>query len=175
MTPDGAAKPVTPKKGKGGKKDGKKEKKPAAVQVPKEDTPADMSGAPIPPQGAPEVINKQEKIEFRDQDGNLLDEAQVEELKGKVEFQTKYETRTRVVDEAGNELEMPEGGWPEGYSPVAPPHPDVEGVDKETVKVNAEAEAPKDADASKDGEKEAEVSKAKPASEGKKATVHEEL
>jgi dolichyl-phosphate-mannose-protein mannosyltransferase len=51
----------------------------------------------------------------------------------------------------------------------------VEGVDKETVRADGEKEVPKDADASKDGEKEAEKSKAKPASEGKKATVHEEL
>lgn len=167
VTPDAAKS----KKGKGGKKD---KKKAADTGIPKEKAPADISGAPEAPKGA-KVLKKEEKLEYRDQDGNLLNEEQVKELEGKVEFQTKYETRTRVVDEAGNELEMPEGGWPEDYSPVAPPHPDVEGVDKETVRADGEKEVPKDADASKDGEKEAEKSKAKPASEGKKATVHEEL
>jgi dolichyl-phosphate-mannose-protein mannosyltransferase len=163
VTPD-AAKPVQPNN----------QAKEAAAQSPKGELPADISGAPAVPQGA-RVLRKEEKLEYRDQDGNLLNEEQVKELEGKVEFQTRYETRTRVVDEAGNELEMPEGGWPADYSPVAPPHPDVQGVDKETVRAEGEQEVPKEVDASKDGEKEAEKSQAKPASEGKKATGHEEL
>ena len=71
---------------------------------------------------------------------------------------------------------MPEGGWPEDSSPVAPPHPDVEGVDKETVRGGEEQEVVKEADSSRDGEKESEKSQAKPASESKKSTAaHEEL
>lgn len=127
------------------------------------------SGAP---KAEPKVVSKEEKIEYRDQDGNLLNEEQVAALEGKVEFQTKYETRTRVIDEMGNEI----------HEGVAPPHPDVEGVDQETVKNDAEKDAgepvappPQDAAASKEGEKEAEQKQAKPASEGKEATVHDEL
>lgn len=130
------------------------------------------------PSGAPEprVIAKEEKIEYRDQNGNVLNDDQVKELEGKVEFKTKYETRTRVVDEKGNELPVPDGGWPAEFAAgVAPPHPDVQGVDKETVKVD-DAKPPRDAAASRDGEKEAEWAKAKPASEGQEeATGRDEL
>lgn len=124
---------------------------------------------------SPQILSQEERIEYRDQDGNLLDEEQIKELAGKVKFETKYETRTRVVDEQGNELPAPEGGWPADMGAgVAPPHPDVEGVDRETVK-DQNAEPPKDAAASRDGEKESERSKAKPASEGQEATVRDEL
>lgn len=46
----------------------------------------------------------EEKIEYRDEEGNLLDDEQVRALEGKVSFSTRYETRTRLVDEKGNEL-----------------------------------------------------------------------
>ncbi|KJZ74349.1 hypothetical protein HIM_06355 [Hirsutella minnesotensis 3608] len=69
------------------------------------------SGAPSPPPG-PRIVSQEEKIEYRDQDGNLLNEEQVKELEGKIDFETKYETRTRVLDENGQELPMPVGGWP---------------------------------------------------------------
>ncbi|KAF4471401.1 dolichyl-phosphate-mannose- mannosyltransferase [Fusarium albosuccineum] len=140
---------------------------------------AGISGAPQP---AVEhrVVAKEEKVEYRDQDGNLLDPEEVKALEGKVEFKTKYETKTRVVDENGNEVEEPEGGWPADMDAgVAPPHPDVEGVDSETVKSKAQepvaAAPPQDVAASKDGEKEAEEIKAKPASENQDATVKDEL
>jgi dolichyl-phosphate-mannose-protein mannosyltransferase len=132
-----------------------------------------ISQAAVPPEL--KVLSKEEKIEYRDQDGNLLDEEQVKALEGKVEFETKYATKTRVVDEQGREIAMPEGGWPNDLvGGVAPPHPDVEGVDKETAKAES-VEVPKDAAASRDGEKEAEQLKAKPASEGQEATIQEEL
>lgn len=134
------------------------------------DAEAGISGAPQAAQS--KVVSKEETIEYRDQDGNLLNEEQVAALEGKVKFETKYETRTRVIDEAGNEIR-------EG---VAPPHPDVEGVDHETVKKAEGEEAPpppappaQDAAASQEGEKEAEQEQAKPASEGKEATGHDEL
>lgn len=73
------------------------------------------------------VIGREEKIEYRDEHGNLLNEEQVEALKGKVSFQTKYETRTRVVDADGKEIYVQEGPG------VAPPHPDVEGPDSMTA------------------------------------------
>lgn len=121
------------------------------------------------------IVSREEKVVYRDQNGNILDAEQVAALEGKVSFETKYETKTRVVDAQGNELPVPEGGWSEGNVPVgygvAPPHPDVEGANKETVKKAASEEAPKDAAASRDGEKEAEHAKAKPASDGKEATA----
>lgn len=46
----------------------------------------------------------EEKIEYRDEAGNLLDPAQVQALEGKVSFSTRYETRTRLVDREGNEI-----------------------------------------------------------------------
>jgi dolichyl-phosphate-mannose-protein mannosyltransferase len=135
----------------------------------------DSNQAVVSEKPGPQVISQEERVEYRDQDGNLLNEEQIKELQGKVKFETKYETRTRVVDEQGNELPVPEGGWPADMVPgVAPPHPDVHGGDPETVKGN-KAEVPQDAAASRDGEKEAERSRAKPASEGQEATVRDEL
>jgi dolichyl-phosphate-mannose-protein mannosyltransferase len=49
-------------------------------------------------------VVSEEKVEFRDENGNLLNEEQVKALEGKVSFSTRYETRTRLVDEAGNEI-----------------------------------------------------------------------
>ncbi|KAH8590296.1 Dolichyl-phosphate-mannose-protein mannosyltransferase-domain-containing protein [Bisporella sp. PMI_857] len=141
-----------------------------------------ISGAPVvPPQVlvSPEaampagqrIVSREEKIEYRDQDGNLLDAEQVKALEGKVSFKTKYETRTRMIDAQGNEILMDDAG-------VAPPHPDVEGVDRETVKVPEpevkEKPAPQQ-DVKADESKEESIAKsdvkeAKPASEGNEAT-----
>lgn len=160
---------------------GEHEQIPIGHEPPKEEAAAaaGISGAPPPPEH--KVLSKEEKVEYRDQDGNLLDPEQVKALEGKVEFKTKYETRTRVVDEDGNEVQMPEGGWPEDSSPglgVAPPHPDVEGINSETVQAdNAGQPQAEDqsAEASQDGEKEAEQIKPKPASDNQEATEKEEL
>ena len=98
--------------------------------------------------GGQRILKQEEVLEYRDQDGNLLNEEQVKELKGKVSFKTRYETRTRLVDADGNEVEgdlpgegdgdlplghahpQPDGRVPEGQ---APPHPDVEGQNPETA------------------------------------------
>lgn len=122
------------------------------------------------------VIGREEKIEYRDENGNLLDEAQVAALEGKVSFSTRYETRTRVVDADGNEIaENADGRIPEG---VAPPHPDAEGRNPETPQAKGEAEAneqPPTADVKQDVLKEKSVNiedknKPRPASEAKEAT-----
>lgn len=47
----------------------------------------------------------EEKVEYRDENGNLLNEEQVAALAGKVSFSTRYETRTRLVDQMGQEIE----------------------------------------------------------------------
>jgi len=65
------------------------------------------------------AVQMEEKIEYRDQDGNLLDEAQVADLEGKVSFKTRYETRTRVLDAEGNEIDDGSAG----SAGTAPPHP----------------------------------------------------
>jgi dolichyl-phosphate-mannose-protein mannosyltransferase len=72
------------------------------------------------------IIGREEKIEYRDEDGNLLNEEQVKSLiaEGSASLQTKYETRTRIVDANGNEIPMP--------SPHAPEHPDVQGQNPDT-------------------------------------------
>jgi len=94
---------------------------PADVKI---DKPVSPSEAILTPQAsaAESVLSREEKIEYRDQDGNLLDEAQVKALEGKVSFSTRYETRTRLVDAQGREV----GDGPAGAEGFAPPHPDVE-------------------------------------------------
>lgn len=122
------------------------------------------------------LVAREEKIEYRDQDGNLLDPEQVKSLEGKVSFQTRYETRTRMVDAQGNVIN-PLPGEPESIPPVAPPHPDVNNVDQETIKVqHLEGPGPaiqKDinADMSKEESlEEAKTPDAKPAGEVNAAT-----
>lgn len=135
------------------------------------DAPEIVSQPPLP--YGHSILSREEKVEYRDQDGNILDPEHVKALEGKVSFKTRYETRTRMVDAAGNEIQPPED------FPVAPPHPDVEGQEPETVgKPKAgSAESPaaqKDVEA--DESKEQSVLKsdsgaAKPASEGNEATA----
>jgi len=128
---------------------------------------------PPPPEvvaagGQQQVIHREEKIEYRDAQGNILNPEQVEELKGKVKFETKYETRTRILDAQGKQIY--EGPVEHG---VAPPHPDVEGANPETpvAPEGEKAEKPDVAtDEIKEKSAEKEEKKAKPASEGNEAT-----
>jgi dolichyl-phosphate-mannose-protein mannosyltransferase len=137
---------------------------------------------------SPKRVRREERIEYRDPNGNILDEEQVESLKGKVRFETRYETRTRVVDAKGNKVEIPVPSV--GWSPpveeqaadvpggVAPPHPDVHGVDPETKQATKRQgekhldldEPIPEAEESVEGEKEKKGRSAKPASEGNEAT-----
>lgn len=136
-----------------------------------------MSAAPVYSEapvnaGSQSVVSREERVEYRDQDGNLLDEEQVKALSGKVSFQTRYETRTRIVDASGVVIEQ-------GEASVAPPHPDVDNVDPETVAVpekEAEAAPASQSKAEEDLVKEAAVEnakkgEAKPASDAQEATV----
>ncbi|KAK3061860.1 hypothetical protein LTS18_005298, partial [Coniosporium uncinatum] len=137
------------------------------------------------------IIGREEKIEYRDENGNLLDPEAVKALEGKVSFKTRYETRTRLVDAAGNEIDagIPvEVNEPAG---VAPPHPDAEGRNPETGDANgagaggpAAGEAsgmPPVVDVSEDVGKERSVEaeagnkEARPGSEVEEATGKEEL
>lgn len=86
-----------------------------------------VSGAALP--ADKRLVHTEERVEYRDQDGNLLNEEQVKALEGKVEFKTRYETRTRLIDAQGNEVFIPgEGEKQEEPAGVAPPHPDVQGM-----------------------------------------------
>lgn len=144
----------------------------AEAQPPLSDAP---SGMPIAPNQ--KFLSKEEKVEFRDQDGNLLDPEAVKALEGKVSFKTRYETRTRLLDANGNELPGQGDDVPSAV-PVAPPHPDVDNVDPETADVEKNVkEAPAlqhdvSADESKEQSLEnSSTGEAKPASEGNEATA----
>lgn len=125
------------------------------------------------PAGEEPAVSTEETIEYRDQDGNLLGSEQVAELEGKVSFQTKYETRTRLVDAAGNEI----GDASAGAEGFAPPHPDVDR-EPETAPGQEEddkREYPATASPEKDIGKEGSVEmgkggKPRPASESRDAT-----
>lgn len=56
------------------------------------------------PSGVPAQGHTEERIEYRDENGRLMNEEEVAALEGKVSFSTRYETRTRILDEAGNEV-----------------------------------------------------------------------
>lgn len=74
------------------------EEKPRAVS----EAPAfQLEEAPIP---GHRILSREQKIEYRDQDGNLLNEEQIKALQGKVSFKTRFETRTRLVNAQGDEL-----------------------------------------------------------------------
>ncbi|KAF3315079.1 hypothetical protein TWF173_004289 [Orbilia oligospora] len=56
------------------------------------------------------VVSQEEKVEYRDQDGNLLSDEEVKALMEEgVAFETKYATKTRVIDQDGNEVLVEEG------------------------------------------------------------------
>jgi dolichyl-phosphate-mannose-protein mannosyltransferase len=117
-------------------------------------------------------LHREEKVEYRDQDGNLLNEEQVAELDGKVSFQTRYETRTRVLDADGNEVEDSVAG----LAGTAPPPPaDLEPETAAEVPEDDGREYPATASPEDDLHKEKSVKKnddaaARPASEANDAT-----
>ena len=123
------------------------------------------------------AVQMEEKVEYRDQDGNLLDEAQVSELEGKVSFKTRYETRTRVLDANGKEIEDDTVG----SAGTAPEHP--ADREPETAAHQPEddgREYPATASPEDDVSKEKSVKKnddgkPRPASEAKDATRKDEL
>lgn len=140
----------------------------AEVPADQQEQPQEQKVTPQADNANANIIAREEKVEYRDEQGNILDEEQVKALEGKVSFKTRYETRTRVVDAAGQEMEG------EG---VAPPHPDVQGQNPETVE-KGEDEAsrqPPEVSASDDEAKESSAEgkdkgAPKPASEAKEAT-----
>lgn len=130
---------------------------------------------PIPQGKELPILSKEERVEYRDENGRVLGDDEVKALEGKVSFKTRYETRTRVVDAQGNEIleELVDAHEVEAEEAgVAPPHPDVEGRNPETKDIpEAEAsDAPPTVDADEDQLKEQSVegqkNEAQPASDG---------
>lgn len=121
-----------------------------------------------------EGIVHEEKVEYRDEDGNLLNDEQVRELEGKVSFSTRYETRTRLVDEFGNEV------WEGEYAEEGVAGTSADGVDPVSGNEAGEGEAstkPGKAgvkeDLAKEGRVEQEKMTAEPESEVGKKTKDE--
>lgn len=69
-----------------------------------DDPKKDVYLTPGSQQVQPDGSITEEKVEYRDENGNLLNEEQVKAMEGKVSFSTRYETRTRLVDDKGNEI-----------------------------------------------------------------------
>lgn len=117
----------------------------------------------------------EEKVEYRDEEGNILNDEQVAALQGKVSFSTRYETRTRLVDQMGNEIE---DGLLEGEDEGAAKP---QGVDPATAgRDNGEGEAntaPASNVAGEDVKKEQQIQNAEatpePESDAGKATKDE--
>ena len=87
-------------------------------------------------------------------------------------FQTRYETRTRVVDAAGNEI----ADGPAGAEGFAPPHPDADRIPETALDLpenngrDYPATASENDDSSKEKSVEKNKGKPKPGSEGNEAT-----
>lgn len=117
----------------------------------------------------PQLRGSKARVEFRDQHGNVLDESLVSSLQqqGKVQFETRYETQTRLSQ--GHEVDIVDGQVP----PPAPPHPDVEGQNPETVAKQEKQHAdgsPASVPGGEHSVEKADIPEAKPASEGNEAT-----
>lgn len=116
-----------------------------------------------------QVVSHEEQVEYRDQDGNILDADEVASLmaEGLASFETKYETRTRLIDDEGNVVDtiIDQGG-------VAPDHPDVEGQNPSTKRDPEEQARDQPAEAKAGGSvKKEDDGEAKPASDASEATT----
>lgn len=152
------------------------------IEARKEDAVSEQAVVSAPPQEAPKelpILSKEERIEYRDENGRVLDDDEVAALAGKVSFKTRYETRTRIVDAQGNEIYegLVEARDPSEDQGVAPPHPDAEGRNPETqepAEAAEASEAPPTVEVVEDQVKEQSIENqkndAKPASEAQAAT-----
>ncbi|KAL2831215.1 Dolichyl-phosphate-mannose-protein mannosyltransferase-domain-containing protein [Aspergillus cavernicola] len=114
----------------------------------------------------PQIRGTQARVEYRDQKGNIIDDAVVESLRkeGKVSFETRHETRTRL--DHGQLVDVVNGE-------VALPHPDVEGQNPETLDKLDEVAEDSPASAAGTGSSVEKLNSPgpKPASEGNEATL----
>ncbi|KAK9860915.1 hypothetical protein MYU51_006309 [Penicillium brevicompactum] len=116
---------------------------------------------------APKIQGSMARVEYRDQNGQVLDENLVASLRaeGKVKFETRYDAGHKM--ENAHEVPIVDGQ-------LAPPHPDVQGQNPETGSA-PEDSVPPESPASVVEGNERSVEKpismeAKPASEGNDAT-----
>ena len=125
----------------------------------------------------PRPDTQEERVEYRDEEGNLLDEEQVKELEGKVSFSTRYETRTRLVDADGNEvhdglLEEEEEGFAGTYAEGG--NPETSGVGQDAASEQPASVNVND-DLVKERVVEASTASAEPESDAGAATGKDEL
>ena len=140
---------------------------PVQQEPPKEEVPQEEEPAPsVTPEAQPSLKGKKARVEYRDENGNVLPESLVSSLRKneKVKFETRFEYRSRLAN--GHEVDVVDGK-------VAPPHPDVEGQNPQTVQdderrpvEDVQAPVPGDGKSSE----ESNSPEAKPASEGNEAT-----
>lgn len=120
----------------------------------------------------PKISSSVARVEYRDQNGNVLPEDFVASLRaeGKVKFETRYESRSRLE----NAHEVPIVDGQPQYSVPAPPHPDVEGQNPETGRQPEDSIPPESpasvAEGNVQSAEEFHSPEAKPASEGYEAT-----
>ena len=105
--------------------------------------------------------------------GNILNEEQVKALEGKVSFETRYETRTRVIDADGKEVK----DGPAEAEGVAPPHPDIErlpetdpGLPEDDGRESPATASPEDDVGKEKSVEDADDGRPRPASEPSEAT-----
>lgn len=90
--------------------------------------------ANITPSAQPSLRGKKARVEFRDQNGNVLDEALVAQLQqeGKVSIESRFEYRSRLSN--GHEVDVVDGKVAPAFPDApAPAHPDVDGQNPETM------------------------------------------
>ena len=140
---------------------------PVQQEPPKEEVPQEEEPAPsVTPEAQPSLKGKKARVEYRDENGNVLPESLVSSLRKneKVKFETRFEYRSRLAN--GHEVDVVDGK-------VAPPHPDVEGQNPQTVQ-DDERRPVEDVQAPVPGDgksiEESNPPEAKPASEGNEAT-----
>lgn len=116
---------------------------------------------------APKIKGSMARVEYRDQNGKILDEKLVASLRaeGKVKFETRYDAGHKM--ENAHEVPVVDGQ-------LAPPHPDVQGQNPETGSAPEDSVPPESPASVADGnESSVEYQRsmeARPASEGNEAT-----
>lgn len=98
---------------------------PPVIQQQRQKVLQDEEKAQVTPETQRRLLGSKARVEYRDQQGNVLDPKLVASLQkeGKVSLETRYETRSRLAN--GHEVDIVDGK-------IAPPHPDVEGQNPNT-------------------------------------------
>ena len=141
---------------------------PSAPSLPPMDPKADEKAreAVSPLVAQPQKIVYDDKVEYRDAEGNAINEAQAKELEAKASFTTKYETKTRILDADGHVIMVDGSG-------VAPPpnvDPGTKGIPEKDARDSPPSVSPEsDIKNERSIEKE-DAGKPKPGSEANEAT-----